>query len=262
MQSATSNPGMLGYRVNNVGFDMPWQWLAAGWRDMWRVWPISLCYGAVFSALAFGLLAGLLYEGSQSLILAFAAGFLLIAPLMAVGLYEASRRLQNGDPVTVGSVTFVKTASPQQLAYVGLILTILFLFWVHIGLLLYALFFSNNQVPTLADFVPMVLMTADGIAMLAVGSVIGGVLAVTAFALTAVSIPLLMDRDTDFMSAVATSIRTLVQNPKAMLLWAGIIASLTLLGMMTGFIGLIVTFPLVGHATWHAYKAVVVFDED
>ena len=257
MQSATSNPGMLGYRVKDIGFDTPWQWLAAGWRDMWRVWPISLCYGAFFAALAFGLLAGLVYEGSQSIILAFAAGFLLIAPLMAVGLYEASRRLEHSEPVTVGSVMFVKTASPQQLGYVGLILTVLFLFWVHIGMLLYALFFSNNQIPSLADFVPMVLMTADGITMLIIGSIVGGILAVTAFSISAVSIPLLVDQDTDFLSAVGTSIRAMIENPRAMLLWAGIIAALTVIGMATAFIGLIITFPLVGHATWHAYRAVV-----
>ena len=200
MQEHTSQPSanaaMLGYRVNDLRFDMPWEWLAAGWRDLWRVWPISLCYGAFFSLLAVALLAGLMYEGSQSVILAFAAGFLLVGPMLAVGLYEASRRLEKNEPVTLGAVAFVKTASPQQLAYVGLILTVLFLFWVHIGLLLYALFFSNNQIPTLADFVPMVLMTVDGISMLAVGSIVGGVLAVTAFALSAVSIPLLVDRAT------------------------------------------------------------------
>ena len=265
MQEHTSQPSanaaMLGYRVNDLRFDMPWEWLAAGWRDLWRVWPISLCYGAFFSLLAVALLAGLMYEGSQSVILAFAAGFLLVGPMLAVGLYEASRRLEKNEPVTLGAVAFVKTASPQQLAYVGLILTVLFLFWVHIGLLLYALFFSNNQIPTLADFVPMVLMTVDGISMLIVGSIVGGILAVTAFALSAVSIPLLVDRDTDFLSAVATSIRAVVQNPKAMLLWAGMIASLMIIGMATAFIGLIVTFPLVGHATWHAYKAVVVLDD-
>ena len=261
-QPVNANSAMLGYPVNDIGFDKPWEWLAAGWRDMWRVWPISLGYGAVFAALAFGLLAGLVYEGSQSVILAFAAGFMLIGPLMAVGLYAASRRLQNNEPVTLGSVAFVKTASPQQLAYIGLILAILFLFWVHIGMLLYGLFFSNNQIPTLADFVPMVLFSADGITMLIIGSIVGGILAVTAFALSAVSIPLLMDQDTDFLSAVATSIRAMIQNPRAMLLWAGMIASLMILGMATAFIGLIITFPLVGHATWHAYRSIVVLEGD
>jgi uncharacterized membrane protein len=85
---------------------------------------------------------------------------------------------------------------------------------------------------------------------------------VTAFTLSAISIPLLMDQDTDFLSAVATSIRAMIQNPKAMLLWAGVIASLMILGMATAFVGLIITFPLVGHATWHAYKSIVILDDD
>jgi len=262
MQQTSANSGTLGYQVNNIRFDMPWEWLAAGWRDMWRVWPISLGYGAIFAALAFGLLGGLAYEGSQSIILSLAAGFLLLGPLMAVGLYEASRRLETGKPVTFGSVAFVKTASPLQLAYVGMILTMLFLFWVHMGMLLYGLFFSYSQIPSLADFVPMVLLTANGVTMLVVGSIVGGILAVTAFTLSVVSIPLLMDQETDFISAIATSIKAMVQNPKAMLLWAGIIAGLMALGMVTIFAGLVITFPLVGHATWHAYRAIVVLDEE
>ncbi len=260
MQQTDATSGRLGYAVNDLRFDQPWEWLAAGWRDLWRVWPISITYGAVFAALAFGLLGGLAYEGSQSIILSLAAGFLLLGPLMAVGLYEASKRLETGKLVTFGSIAFVKTASPLQLAYVGMILTMLFLFWVHIGMLLYGLFLGYSQFPTIAEIMPILLLTADGVTMLVLGSIIGGILAVVAFTVSAVSIPLLMDQETDFVSAVGTSVKAMVQNPKAMLLWAGIIAGLMVLGMATLFVGLILIFPLIGHATWHAYRAIVVLD--
>ncbi len=108
----------------------------------------------------------------------------------------------------------------------------------------------------------MLLSTFNGVAMLIVGSIVGGVLAISGFALSAISIPLLVDKESDFVTAVVTSVKALIQNPKAMLLWAGIIAALMILGMATIFIGLVVTFPLVGHATWHAYKAIVLAEAE
>lgn len=256
--NASFKAGTAGFPVNDIPFDAPWEWLAAGWRDLWRVWPISLAYGAVFALLAFALLAGLVSRGSDAIILILAAGFLLLGPLMAVGLYEASRRLAAGEPVTVGAVALVKTASPLQLAYLGGLLMLLFLFWVRFAMLLFALFFGHTAIPPLAEFVPLLLLTGTGMAMLVVGSIAGGVLAVTAFTLSAVSVPLLMHRQSDFFTAVATSIKAVVQNPQAMLLWAAIIAGLMAIGMATLFLGLIVVFPLVGHATWHAYRATVI----
>lgn len=258
MQQGSVRSESIGYKVANIPFDMPWEWLAAGWRDMWRVWPISLGYGLIFALGAFVLMGGLMYQESQAIIFPLAAGFLLIAPLLAVGLYEASRRLDNRQPITLWSVALVKTASPLQLGYVGIILAMLFLFWINLAALIYGLFFGYPQFPPLADFIPMLLLSFNGVAMLIVGSIVGGVLAMTGFALSAVSIPLLVDRETDFVTAVVTSVRALLENPKAMLLWAGIIAALMILGMATSFVGLIITFPLVGHATWHAYKAIVI----
>jgi uncharacterized membrane protein len=261
MQQSNDKAGSAGFPVNDIPFDTPWTWLAAGWRDLWQVWPISLAYGAVFAALAFMLLAGLVAQGSEAVILTLAAGFLLLGPLMAVGLYEASRRLETGEPVSFGAVVLVRTASPLQLGYLGAILMLLFLFWMRLAMVLFALFFGHAQIPTMAEFVPALLLTANGVAMLAVGSVVGGVLAVLVFTVSAVSVPLLMHRQSDFFTAVATSIKAMVENPKAMLLWAGIIAGLMLVGMATLFVGLAIIFPLIGHATWHAYRSVVVTDD-
>ncbi len=253
--------GSAGLPIRSVPFDAPWQWLTDGWRDLRRVWPLSLSYGAVFAVAALALLVGLFIQGAQAVILTLAAGFLLLGPLLALGLYEASRRLAAGEPVDAWRIVFVRTASPMQMAYLGLVLMLLFMFWLRLATLLFALFFGHQAFPPLADLVPTLLLTAHGLGLLVVGTAIGAVLAITAFALSAVSVPLLMARDIDFFTAVATSIKALVENPRAMLLWAGLIAALMALGMVTMFVGLIVIFPLIGHATWHAYQDVVESDD-
>lgn len=258
-QTAATIPiaGQAGLPVRNIPFDAPWEWLAAGWRDMWRVWPISLAYGAIFSTVAVAMLIGLFMQGGQAVILILASGFLLVGPILAVGLYEASRRLTTGEPVTFAGVLFVRTASPMQLAYLGGVLMFMFLLWVRFAMLLFALFFAHAEFPPLAELPAVLLLTAHGVGLLVVGTATGAVIAITAFALSAVSVPLLMHRKTNFFTAIATSIKTLTENPRAMLLWAGLIAGLMALGMATLFVGMILVFPLVGHATWHAYQAVV-----
>jgi len=263
-QTPLSTPaaGSAGFPIRDVAFDDPWEWVGAGWRDMWRVWPISLAYGAVFATVALALLIGLFMQGGQAIIVTLAAGFLLLGPILAVGLYEASRRLLAGEPVTFIGVAFVRTASPLQLAYLGVVLTLLFLFWVKFAMLLFALFFGQQPFPPLTELPATLLLTTHGIGLLVVGSAIGAGLAIAAFALSAMSVPLLMHKRTDFFTAIATSIKALTTNPRAMLLWAALIAGLMVLGMATVFIGLIIAFPLIGHATWHAYRAVVVVEDD
>lgn len=263
VQTSATGPaaGSAGLPVRSVPFDAPWEWLAAGWRDLWRVWPISLAYGAVFAVVALALLVGLFLQGGQAVIVTLAAGFLLLGPILAVGLYEASRRMVAGEPVTFLGVAFVRTASPLQLAYLGGVLMLLFLFWVRFAMLLFALFFAQAPFPPLVELPATLLLTSHGVGLLVVGTAFGAVLAIVAFALSAVSVPLLMHRKTDFFTAIATSIKTLTVNPRAMLLWAGLIAGLMILGMATVFVGLVIVFPLIGHATWHAYRAVVAAEE-
>ena len=257
----TPSSGAAGLPVRDLPFDAPWEWLADGWRDLWRVWPISLAYGAVFAMVALAVLIGLFMQGGQAIIFTLAAGFLLLGPILAVGLYEASRRLASAEPVSFTAVAFVRTASPMQLAYLGVALMLLFLFWVKFAMLLFALFFGQAPFPPLTELPATLLLTSHGLGLLVVGTAIGAGLAIVAFTLSAVSVPLLMDQRTDFFTAIATSIKAVTQNSKAMLLWAGLVAGLTALGMVTLFVGLVIAFPLIGHATWHAYRAIVVLPE-
>ncbi|MEQ9520324.1 MAG: DUF2189 domain-containing protein [Parvibaculum sp.] len=243
--------------VLKVTLDDPWNWIAAGWRDMWAMPGISLTYGFLFFVVSAGLSAALFVAGLSSLVLALGAGFMLVGPMLAVGLYEASRRLERQAPLSLKDVLFVETAAPMQLAFLGGLLMLVLLGWIRIASLLFALFFGLNGFPPLAEFLPTLMFTAHGLGLVVIGSFIGAVIAYAVFAISVISVPLLMDRDMDAVSAVMVSIKAVTENARPMLLWAWIIAMVMGVAMATFLVGMIVAFPLIGHATWHAYRALV-----
>ncbi|MGF1628802.1 MAG: DUF2189 domain-containing protein [Kiloniellaceae bacterium] len=243
--------------VRRLQLDRPWAWLAAGWQDLKRAPGVSLTYGAIFTAVSFLITAGVFLAGVEYLLFPLAAGFMLVGPMLAVGLYETSRRLETGEPVSLRSALFVATRSPMRLAFLGVTLMALLLIWMRAATLLLALFLGPMAFPPLAEIVPTLLLTSQGVALLVVGTACGALLATAVFTISVVSVPLLMERDLDFASAVFVSVQAVLRNPKPMLLWAWLVALLTGIGLATCFLGLIVTFPLVGHATWHAYRETV-----
>ena len=243
--------------VRQVGLEEPWVWLAKGWRDLWRRPALSLGYGFVVAAVGALLMAGLFEADMVSVALPLASGFLLLGPMVAVGLYEMSRRYEQGEAFSPGEAVFVATRSPTQLAFVGAVLALFMLAWLRVAMLLFALFHGSAPLPPLDAWIYELLFTVDGLMFLTVGTLVGGVLAAIAFAISAVSVPLLMVRDVDAVTAILTSVRAVRENPKPLLLWAWLIFLLTAFGLATLFVGLIVTFPLVGHATWHAFRATV-----
>ncbi|MBU2580733.1 MAG: DUF2189 domain-containing protein [Alphaproteobacteria bacterium] len=245
------------YVVNSVVFDEPWNWLAAGWRDLVATPGLSLGYGAVFAAVSIALVDGLTFVGLQSVVLALAGGFLILGPLFAVGLYEISRRRAAGEPVTISSVLRVKTQSPLQLVYMGFVLLFIFSAWLRFAFLLFAVFFGDAVLPPAERFVPELLFTSHGLGLLITGTMVGAGLALLAYAVSVVSIPMLMTERVDFITAIFLSIQTVVKNPVPMMLWAALIAGIMACGIALAFVGLVVAFPLVGHATWHAYRDLV-----
>jgi uncharacterized membrane protein len=248
---------IAGVIVEQVPLDAPWSWLAAGWRDIWAIPRVSLTYGALFSLLSLGLTLGLHVTGLPSLVLALAGGFLLVGPLAAVGLYQASRHLEAGQRVDFGEVVRAGLNAPGQLGFFGAILAFLYCVWLQLAFLLFMLFLGTRGLPPPSEFVPTLLFTPNGLGLLVVGTVVGGILAMLAFAISVISVPLLLTRRADAVTAIATSLAAVALNPKPMALWAGLIAGFTAFGVATLYVGLIVAFPLIGHATWHAYRDLV-----
>lgn len=232
--------------------DRPWAWLAAGWGDLLRAPGVSLAYGGAVVIFSYGLLYLLLRTDLLYLLLPMAGAFFLIGPMLAIGLYETSRRLETGRPVSVGAALMAWRGRPQ-VAVFGVVLLVLHLAWVRTALLLFALFFSGAPV-SLMHLVNMTLLSADGLPFLVVGTLIGLGFATVTFMIAAISVPLLLDRGGDVITAVITSIVVVRRNWRAMLLWAVLIVGFTGIGIATAFVGLAVVLPLMGYATWHAYR--------
>lgn len=249
--------GVREYPIREIPMEAPWSWLSRGWGDLRRVPQISLLYGGFFVAVASIILLGLSRYGAQSLMIVLAAGFLLLSPLLAVGLYEASRRLEANQPITLRDVVFVKTASPGQLVFLGLFLGFLFLVWIDLSIFIFAMFWGPQSFPPLDAFIPTLLLSWFGVSMLLVGTMVGGAMAGLVFSVTVVSIPLLMTRRVNAVTAMAASLQAVSKNAKPLILWAGLIAVLMFLGFVGGLVGLAVVFPLLAHASWHAFRDLV-----
>ena len=236
--------------------DDPWRWLELGWRDLWRNPALSLGYGAAFVVIGLIVTAGLWYLGLESMAPALAAGFTLLGSALAIGLYEMSRRYEAGESASLRDVVAIRLPSPPQLAFLAFALMFLFLAWLRLATLNYALFTHGSYVPV-RNFLGFALTTEEGLTMLVVGTLAGGALACIAYAISVISVPLLMRHDLDVFTAIWISVQTVMNHPGPMLLWAWLIAILTAIGLATMFLGLIIVFPLIGHATWHAYRTIV-----
>jgi uncharacterized membrane protein len=251
-----TDPGYRLPTIRKVGAEAPWRWLEAGFKDIMAARKVALAYGLGFFGISVAITVGLWMIGWQALTPVFAGGFLLVGPMLAVGLYETSRRIEAGKPMVLKDILLVKTASPIQLAYLGFLLMFAFGVWLRVAQLLFAMFMSGSY-PTIADFAQFILTTPQGLSLVVLGTLIGFAIALTVYAMTAVAAPFLMDRKSDFFTAIAMSISAVRQNFAAMMIWAWIIAGMIFLSAATFFIAMIVVFPLVGCASWHAYRDLV-----
>jgi uncharacterized membrane protein len=231
-------------------------WLGAGWRDLWLSPLPSLIYGFVVFLVSLAIVWGLFRLELDYILFPALAGFMVVGPLLAIGLYQKSRDIEQGKPVSLARMIFVKAASGGQVWFTGAILCLLMLVWMRAAVIIYALFFGLRPFPGLHDVAAMLLTTPTGWAMLLVGTAAGGLFAAFSFAISSFSVPMLLDERVDAFTAMGTSISLVWNNLPVMLAWGAIVLVLFLLGLATGMLGLIVVFPLLGHATWHSYRAI------
>ncbi len=231
------------------------EWLKAGWRDLLVRPGLSIAYGiAVFLVTLF--LAWTLFASGRDYILFPAiAGYLIVAPVLAIGLYEKSRALEAGEHPSLRTMLLVRPQAGAQIFYTGLLLCLLMLLWNRAAVLVYALFFGVRPFPGLDGIVAMLLTTPTGWAMLIVGTLVGGLFAAFGFAISVFSIPMLLDKRIDALTAMGTSMAMVWNNLTPTIAWGAVVMALFAASAVTGFLGLIVIFPLLGHATWHAYRA-------
>ncbi len=226
--------------------------LRAGIYDFRRAPQFGLFFSAVYVVIGFAMV--MLGAGHVSWVLATSLGFPLAAPFAAVGLYEVSRRLENGQPLAWSEVLgVVWQERTRQIPWMGAIIVIYFLFWTFLAHMLFALTMGLSVVRNISSSYEM-FFTSAGLTMIAVELAVGAVLAFLLFAMTVVSLPLLLEKEVDFVSAMLLSIKVVASNLAVMLIWAAIIAVLSLIALAPAFLGLMVVLPVLGHATWHLYR--------
>lgn len=231
-------------------------WLRDGWRDLFTNPGPSLLYGLFVFLLSAGIVAGLVGMAWDFALFPAIAGFLVFAPALAIGLYDKSLALELGEQVSLRHMLLPHARAGGQVLFTGALLCGVMLLWMRAAVIIYALFFGVRPFPGLDHIAPMLFTTSTGIAMLVVGTLVGGLFAAFSFAISAFSIPMMLDRRVDALTAMGTSWSLVWNNLSTMLVWGIVVLALFLLSVATGFVGLIIVFPWLGHATWHAYRAV------
>jgi uncharacterized membrane protein len=241
-------------KVRQIGFAAPLRWLGLGWKDLWRQPGASLFYGiaiAVTGALILGVTANLPYLFAASI-----TGFLLVAPMLAAGLYELSRRYLAAEPATVYDSMLAWKRNPSGLASFGLLSILAGTVWQVISIVIIEVFYKGGPLGPL-DMMVEVVINPQHYLMFFIYLCAGGVLAALVFALSVVSMPMLVDRQCDLLCALVTSANAVAENPLPLAFWALIIMLLTSIGFGTALLGLIIVMPWLGHASFHAYKDLV-----
>lgn len=227
-------------------FAAPIKWLRLGWQDIRRAPRQSLSYGAILVIASYSMAFLAITLGNLAVLIALLSGFIFLGPILAMAFYEISLQLQKGrTPTLVNSVRGSLRHLGDQMMF-AVILLVIFLVWARAASMIHV-FFPAMGSPSLADLATF----------LAIGSVVGSLFAAFVFCISAFSLPMIVDRKTDMVTAVVTSFNAVLRNKGAMVVWVLLIVAAVAAGIVTGFIGLGITLPLIGHATWHAYQETI-----
>lgn len=247
--AGTHSPSIV---LRQLSMAEPLQWLQLGWRDFMRAPAIGLFYGVCFMVMGWALLA--VFEYSPAYVLALSGGFLLMGPFLCLGMYRVSQRLEDGQrPGFVDSVLAWRSRT-GQLGIFGVVLLVLEMLWARSTLVVFAVTFDG--IPDFKGSL-LALLDPENIVFTGVWLTLGFVFASLIYAVSVVSMPMILHRRTDAISAGLTSMRLVLTQTGVMFVWAAIISGLVLLALLPWFAGLLVIGPVLGHASWHAYRAAV-----
>ena len=239
-------------RLNPLRYRDPLRWLRLGLHDFSRAPAIGIFYGLCFMVMGWALLK--VYEDAPAYTLALSAGFLLMGPFLCLGLYRVSQRLENGEKPDFGDSLLAWETRTGQLGIFGFVLLVLEMLWGRATLVLFAVSFDG--MPDLKGSL-LALLNPQNLPFIAAWAAVGALFAGLIFAVSVVSIPMILHRQTDAVTAGLTSMRLVLTQTGVMLWWAALIAGLVLLALLPWFAGLVVVGPVLGHATWHAYRNAV-----
>ena len=242
--------------VNQINFTEPFVWLSKGWKDMRNAARYSLTYGAGIVLLSGLLTLGLVATGNMFLLPFLIAGFFLVAPAVGIGLYQMSAHLERGEPLKACNALEAWKRNQAQISIVTAGFFIIMQLWIAANFVLFALLYSGIS-PPLDNFFSSVFLSEEGRNFAIASITVGFFFAWWAYAISAVTVPMLLDRKVDGFTAIRFSVKAVLQNMPAMMLWAFLIVLIVGLGIMAFYIGLLVALPLIGHGTWHAYRALV-----
>lgn len=232
--------------------------LVAGWRDFKAAPLFGLFFGGVYALGGMAIVSLFLLLRLPYVAYPLTMGFALIVPFVAAGTYEVSRRRERGEPLTWGAVLgSVWGRAGKDLGWMALVTAFTLIIWVDFAIFLFLMFFGLH-IPTVGDLLTTVAKTADGVLFAIIGNICGAAIAMFVFSITVVSFPLLADRDVDFVTAMITSVRCVRANPARMVAWAVLIGLMLGFSILSGFVALFFVLPVLGHASWHLYRKLVV----
>lgn len=257
MSEAIAPPEADEIEINRVGFSDLRASLRAGWRDFMATPGLGLVFALVYVAGGWLILWAVTAKGQLWWTLPASAGFPILGPFIACGFYEISRRIEAGETLNRAEVfQVIFRQKDRQIPSMAAVIVVFFLFWNFLAHMIFALFLGTATLTNVTSSFG-VFATAEGMAMLAVGTVVGAVFATLLYSLTVVSLPLLLHREVDFVTAMITSFALVRDNPVVMLAWGAFIAASLFVAMLPMFLGLFVALPLLGHASWHLYRRAI-----
>ena len=242
-----------------LAFAAPLGWLRKGWGDLWAYPAVSAFYGVAFWLMA--VVLGAVFRTSPEYTMSLASGCLLVGPFLAMGLYDVSRRRESGEAPTLAASVTCWRSHIRSMGMLVLVLIVMELLWGRASLVVFAVFFNTGMPST--SGVMEAIFNPNNWEFVTAYTVVGGAFALIVFSISAVSIPMILDRDTDAISAAITSLEVMFNNTAVMLLWGALIALLMALSLLLPWgVGLLLSGPLLGHGTWHAYRGAVQWPQD